>query len=181
MFLNMEIESKPSMKASPGSLQVKDKYIEPKQSANTLFHFIDEMKWLKKVLVKQKLFQRYCEEKFNFVYEKMPDIAFPMKCFCDIHLNKLSDHRTLYGGFGIAFSKEWGIEKGLQPVQYLNKNSSLDRKYHDALKAIMEEYGQSVNYLVKNHSLLLYDLFYIKPLNGKMQRKDGDKDCNFHD
>ena len=169
--------------ASPDSYQnKKSNYIEPIQSANTLFHFIDEIMYLEEALEEQKLFPRYCEEKFDFICEEIPPIAFPMKCFCDIHLNKLSSHRWLYGGFGIAFKKEWGIDNGLQPIQYINEKSSLEKKYCQEIKKALNDCGQNYKQLLEDYVLILYDLFFIKPLSGKAYREDkGEIDRNFHD
>lgn len=98
----------------------KTEYIKPKQSANTLFHFMKELDYLKMLLSMKKIVPRYCTEDFSFLDKGLPKLIMPMKCFCDIYLNKLVDHRNLYGSYGIGFDKEWLVNQGIQPIQYVN-------------------------------------------------------------
>ncbi|MBS5697337.1 MAG: hypothetical protein KHW82_14505 [Lachnospiraceae bacterium] len=58
-----------------------------------------------------------------------------MICFCDITVNRLEEHMNLYGKYGIAFSKSWGIEKGIQPLQYVNRNSILCQDFSEAFNS----------------------------------------------
>lgn len=141
------------------------------------------------------------------------EVAILQKCFCDIPFHKLADtfslngvgevyeslskderadleknntHFAYYGEYAVAFSKNWGERKKLQPVHYLNKDSQyakdfsalFDRifKYDD----IPDEYSQDV----------INRLAYIKPLRGLMQRRIVRSDSsvatveiykNFHD
>ncbi len=125
--------------------------------------------------------------------EKYNRIAILQKCFCDIPFHKLTDsfetkvleedcrilsndekreldysntHPDYYGKFAIAFSKEWGEENNLQPVHYLNQNSSytkhLQKLFNDAINSdnIEDLYADDV----------LQRLAFIKPLRGKMMR-----------
>jgi hypothetical protein len=126
-----------------------DKYLKPKQSANTLFHFMSELDHLEKMIKKQKIMPRYCTEDFSFLNSRLPKLAFPMKCFCDIYLNKLVTHMTLYGHYGIGFDKKWLIEKGVQPIQYINEKSELS----DSLSK------QFLSYFEKTNGDIPADLF----------------------
>ena len=75
-----------------GSLTLVDKTKEPKlnipisrQSANALFTFMDKFSYLKDILETKLIFPRYCRENIEYLgLNKLPEIAFPMKCFCDI-------------------------------------------------------------------------------------------------
>ena len=60
---------------------------------------------------------RYCVEDISYLkIPKLKRIAFPMKCFCDINMHRLDVHLGWYGYYGLAFSKEWGMSRGIQPI-----------------------------------------------------------------
>lgn len=127
----------------------------------------------------------------DIVYHKM---AVLQKCFCDIPLHKLMDtfelrgygeafqslsdeekldltqnntHPDFYGTYAIAFSKKWGEDKHLQPVQYINEKSDYAVRFSeyvsDALGAeeLPEHYSDDV----------LYRLSFVKSLRGIMSRQ----------
>jgi len=144
---------------------------------------------------------------------KFSEVAVLQKCFCDIPFHKLTEffelkgfgeaynalsdeeknnlkrtntHPDYYGKFAIAFSKGWGERENLQPVHYLNANSSYVREFSElidqALSAddISDEYGNDI----------LNRLFFMKPLRGVMKRTIHGEDSktkiiefikNFHD
>ena len=53
---------------------------------------------------------RYCEEDIRYLkISNLKRMAYPMKCFCDINIHKLTEHLDWYGYYGLAFSKEWGM------------------------------------------------------------------------
>lgn len=98
------------------SITVINKTKEPKlpisrQSANALFTFMNNFTYLKDILETKLIFPRYCRENIEYLgLNNLAEIAFPMKCFCDIFINKLYTHMNLYGKYGIALSKEWGLK-----------------------------------------------------------------------
>lgn len=122
------------------------------------------------------------------------DIAVLQKCFCDIPFHKLGDtfsvmgtgenflkleadekfqvehnntHFDLYGGYAIGFSKDWSERKKLQPIHYLNAESSYSEHFQrlisNALSVddVPDVFAEDV----------LYRLAFLKPLRGIMQRK----------
>lgn len=143
-----------------------DERIRPKQSANTLFHFMDNREYLMDVLSKTALIPRYCGEDISYldIYNdgvQIKNVAYPEKCFCDIPLHKMLNHRSTYGGYGIGLTKSWGVQRGLQPIQYINSNSFLTEDFRTAFHNVME---RSEEYDVDN--FLLTYMFYIKPYFG---------------
>jgi len=53
-----------------------------------------------------------------------------MVCFCDIPSGDLGIHMEKYGQFGIAFTKEFLVERGANPVFYMEQNAFLtDHRY----------------------------------------------------
>lgn len=176
------------------SITVINKTKEPKlpisrQSANALFTFMDKISYLKDILEKKLIFPRYCRENIEYLgLNKLPEIAFPMKCFCDIFINKLYEHMNLYGKYGIALSKEWGLRNQIQPVQYINNSSFIINSIQDLYNHIQElhmedDFISDKNKDIKYIENILYDrLRFIKPIYGDMYRKGKLlKNLNFHD
>lgn len=82
--------------------------------ADILFTFTDKLEYIINYLQKSTIFTRYCIENIEYLnIQKIKYIAIPMKCFCDITLHRLSTHLEWYGYYGLAFSKEWGIKRGI--------------------------------------------------------------------
>lgn len=89
-------------------------YISPKQTADTLFNFMKEREFLERTIKNKKISARYCKENVEYLNLGISEIAFPMKCFCDINMHKLGEHLAWYGYYGIAFSKKWGMKQGIR-------------------------------------------------------------------
>lgn len=141
------------------------------------------------------------------------EVAVLQKCFCDIPLHKLADtfdvigtgeqfkdlsleekfrlqhrntHFDFYGGFAIAFSKDWSERKKLQPIHYLNLESAYSSHFEKLLPVAMTAEDLPEAYVDD----ILYRIAFIKPLRGIMQRRferDSGKTIridifkNFHD
>ena len=151
-------------------------YIPPKQSANTLFRFFKEPDYLFGSIEKKAMIPRYYGENIDYLNIGFHRIAYPMICFCDITVHKLGEHMDLYGKYGIAFSKTWGIQKGIQPLQYVNRNSILCHDFSEAFKtSIMEGKEDSAT------NFLLTQMYYMKPIEGTMPRDGKNIKKNFTD
>lgn len=161
-------------------------YINSKQSANVLFKFMKEFKYLKDILVKKAILPRYYEETIDYLDIKSLDkIVFPMICFCDINLSKLEDHVHYYGKFGIGFNKSWAIKNGVQPIHYINKNSYIKNDISSIFSKALDDLSNNRlnNKLSSNEYMnyILSHLLFMKPVIGKM-RREGDYDTkNFTD
>lgn len=79
--------------------------------------------------------------------EKYPYKEFEHKnfivSFCDILPTQVEYHRSIYGKYGIALSKEWGIRNGVTPVRYIHENS----------RGAQEKYTKLKRYLPKAHQV----------------------------
>jgi len=141
------------------------------------------------------------------------EVAVLQKCFCDIPFHKLTEffelngfgeaynalsdedknnlkrtntHPDYYGKFAIAFSKGWGERKNLQPVHYLNVDSSYVREFSELMGKAL-----SADDIPDEHvNDILNRLSFMKPLRGVMKRTIHGKDSktktiefikNFHD
>lgn len=188
------------------------------QSANALFHFMNNGEYLKWILMNRAIVPRYCMENIEYLNIHVGDVEFKevailQKCFCDIPFHKLTDtselkgigevyesltneekaklekgntHPDCYGEFSIAFSKDWGENKNLQPVHYLNEESQYTAEYIKLLKSTLDKSDIPDEYT----NDILNRLAFIKPLRGVMKRpfkRKGLENCsvelykNFHD
>lgn len=151
-------------------------YIPPKQSANTLFRFFKKPEYLFESIEKRAMLPRYYGENIEYLDIGIHQIAYPMICFCDITVHRLEEHMNLYGKYGIAFSKSWGIEKGIQPLQYVNRNSILCQDFSEAFNSSKqgEKEDPATNFL-------LTQMYYMKPIEGIMPREEKNIKKNFTD
>lgn len=94
----------------------------------SLFHFTKNIETLKAILSSGIFWPRFCMEDVTWIRSGVTThVMFAMTCFCDIPLSRISAHTQTYGGYGIGLKKEWALEKGLNPVIYLNNNSPLKK------------------------------------------------------
>lgn len=156
--------------------QQDENYIPPVQSANTLFRFFKKSDYLYSALRNKALIPRFYAENVDYLSIGCHQIAYPMVCFCDINIHRLSNHLVTYGGYGIAFSKRWGIHQGIQPLQYVNYHSILCKDFSTAFTSAMqaEQTIPAIDYL-------LTQMFYLKPIEGIMPRDGKEISKNFTD
>ncbi len=167
---------------SEGALQTNQAFIRPKQSANVLFKCMKKLDYLKFTLKSKAILPRYYEEKIDYLDIKEIDkIAFPMSCFCDIHLNKLIDHMGNYGDFAIGMNKEWGIRQGIQPIHYINEYSVLGKDFSSIFNHATHAADDQRKDFSAYNNYLLTDLLFMKPLEGEMITDKGYEIRNFHD
>jgi hypothetical protein len=80
-------------------------------------------------------------------------------CFCDILPEQSDYHRSVYGNYGIAFTKRWGIQNGITPIRYIHEQSTGAKKEYynvkndlrEARKALID--GNQIDYFL---SLILH-------------------------
>ena len=156
------------------TLDSRKEYVPSKIHANSLFNFMTKLDFLINIVKTKRISARYCEE--DLEYLKIPNlrkIALPMKCFCDINMHKLEYHLEWYGYYGLAFSKEWGIQQGVQPVQYINQYSNLILDFVEAFKsALIIKPADENSSQTKMKSFLLLELMYYKPHDGLMENRN---------
>ena len=76
--------------------------------SKTLFHFTKSLPDLKSIL-KNGFYPRYSLESIAWMrLPKKDAVAFPIVCFCDIPLGRISDHIRAYTSLGIGMSQAWG-------------------------------------------------------------------------
>lgn len=168
-FLKGEIsmESK-RLENATGYIERKTSHLPSKVHPDTLFNFTNDLHFLRESLEHQKLFPRYIIEDIRYLsIPQVKYIAYPMKCFCDINLHQINEHLDWYGYYGLAFTKEWGMKKGIQPVQYINKKSELIRDFREAFRSSLKDTSDNKpKTQLSLANFLMHELMFYKPYSG---------------
>lgn len=98
--------------------------------SETLFHFTKNMEILENLLT-HGFWPRFCLEDVHWLgYEEFDYISYPMVCFCDIPLSRISEHVGFYGNFGLGMTKSWAEKNGLNPVFYVSRTSQVAKSFN---------------------------------------------------
>ncbi|MFU0923178.1 abortive infection system antitoxin AbiGi family protein [Kluyvera sichuanensis] len=82
-----------------------------KPKSETLFHFTKSSDTLE-IILKNGFWPRYCLEDIRWLeFTDVEYVSYPMVCFCDIPLSRISEHVSFYGSFGLGVSKDWAKKK----------------------------------------------------------------------
>ncbi len=107
-------------------------------STKSVFHFLPQKSILNSILKDGGFKMKYCSEEIHLSYGKFEG-AVPMVSFCDIPFSKSEKHLKSYGFYGLGLSKNWAIENKLNPVLYLEKDSSLCQMLEPLLVTTLNE------------------------------------------
>ena len=145
--------------------------------ADTLFTFMTRMEFLVKCIEKSMLSPRFCEEDISYLkIPKYKKVAFPMKCFCDINMHRLDEHLSWYGYYGLAFTKAWGMQRGIQPIQYINPDSDLRKSFSEAFAAALKADSKNESKTqCKLKDYILHEMMYYKPYEGRIKNRNTGK------
>ena len=179
--------------------------------SNSLFHFTPKEEYLLDIL-ENGFWPTYCSEDIEWLIPKdfknelekqeednfwetltkelikynISSIAYPMSCFCDIPLSKITAHTDFYGGFGLGMTKEWGIRKRLNPIFYLSDNSIIPNLIQSfLLKTAPIDFWKSIQSEKTNQNTIIQLMKFLKPLRGKMKvngkevTKNFDEECEW--
>ena len=168
------------------------------QSANTLFHFMKESRFLNDILIKKAIIPRYCKEDIAYLKIKNNGIPFNeilvlQKCFCDIPFHKLTEKLYLKGT-GENFLKCSPEEQNLLshnnthpdfygyygiafPKSWGEKNNLQPVHYLNESSSYIHDFTHLIEQLLADNDIpdicsndIIRRLTYIKPLRGKMTR-----------
>ena len=162
---------------NPDSFGNRSNHVPSRVQPDTLYNFVTKLDFIIDSLQHKRIAPRYFVEDIKYLKIPRKKAAIPMTCFCDINLNKIEYHMEFYGSYGLAFNKSWCMERGVQPVQYLNRSSDLQKEFH---RAFISSYNNSNKDLAKSkpyNSLLNYltnQMIYYKPYQGKFPILDKD-------
>lgn len=143
------------------------------QSKSTsLFHFTKDIEVLKSILTHGFYPRFHLEDTSWQEIDALELVAFPMICFCDIPIARISEHIDFYGHYGLGMSKDWALINGLNPIFYLSPKSPIARSFADALLK-----GYRFDREEKDKEMQIFqDLKFIsahsKPTSGKCVHND---------
>ena len=124
-----------------------EKYITGRSSVgyrtSSLFHYTS-MECLKAIL-KEGFYPNYCKEDFS-IGEKGCVVGIPMVSFCDIPLTRAASFMDRYKSYAISLKKEWALEKGINPILYINNMNiisalKLYKNYENTLLDKVQKFG----------------------------------------
>lgn len=133
--------------------------------SRTLFHFTKNLNVLKSILA-DGFWPRYCAEDTRWHGQAdAPTVAFPMSCFCDIPLSRISEHVNFYGQYGLGMTREWATANGLNPILYVAGENDLVTE--------LRKLNKHANSLVMEKQIpaketMRYIYAYTKPVSGVM-------------
>lgn len=151
-------------------LQLQSSSSSPLPRSSALFHYTRDIDKLQNIL-KYGFYPFYCLESLPF--GRSPEIAFPMVCFCDIPISRISEHLGFYGSYGLAMDKtNWGLANKINPILYIQNNSRLPKFIEMTVrgaKKLKEEHNED-QYLESIRNLCAY----IKCIEGEANTLDGE-------
>lgn len=147
-------------------------------STNSIIHYTDTIDNLESIL-KEGLAIKYCDESLVMEEDTKSSAAHPMISFCDIPLSHSYKHFDAYGRYGIGLSKQWAKKFGINPVLYLDKDSSISKTIAEFIKERRTK-GTNLNSKQKNNILRIK--CFSKNYSGHLKRKlVDDKNYRFYD
>ncbi len=151
----------------------KQKHTSSKIQADTLFTFTTELNHIIPIIKNRMVSPRYCNENIRYLkLHELKNIAYPMKCFCDINIHRLEEHLQWYGYYGLAFSKAWGMEKRIQPIQYINPASNLRKDFSAAFSAALKlDTKNESRAQIKMKNFLIHEMMFYKPYQGRIKNR----------
>lgn len=137
-------------------------------SSNSLIHFTKNSESLKGIL-NEGFKVKYCLE--NLVTsEGNLNYSIPMVSFCDIPLSSIKDHIIKYGGYGIGLTQEWGKAQKMNPVLYIDNNSSLAAGFYKAYMSMFT--ARKISEITENEGNLANVVRYMKNYEGELNRAE---------
>ena len=135
-------------------------------SSNSLIHFTQEKESLIGIL-KEEFKIKYCQENVITPNGNL-NYSIPMVSFCDIPMSEIKEHIKKYGAYGIGLKREWGQSNNLNPVLYIDKNSSLGAGYHNAFYDLFRD--KKITNLTETEANLANTVRYMKNYEADLNR-----------
>jgi len=135
-----------------------------KPRSNTLFHFTKNENVIFEIF-KSGFWPKYSLEDIQWQgFKDLDFIAFPMVCFCDIPLGRISDHIGFYGEYGLGLTKEWAERNNLNPLIYVSVGSDLNNCISKTMVNVLETFENNDEPVDE----IRYLIAYTKPTEGRM-------------
>lgn len=139
-------------------------------STTSIIHYTDKINKIVSIL-EHGFAIKYCVEKLHIDIGIVSNAAHPMISFCDIPLSQSHKHFKAYGKYGIGLTKEWARKKGINPVLYLDKSSSISKTFGEF---ITERRNIKSNLTKQQRKNILRLKCFIKNYDGPLKRKSID-------
>jgi hypothetical protein len=138
-------------------------------STNSLFHYTKELKVLESILSDGFFKVHYCKESIEIGTE-VGEFYVPMVSFCDIPMSEVKNHIVSYGEYGLGLTKEWASKQRLNPVLYIEHNSSLAASILTALRTFTRT-DLNIDAMIPERKSIHDILRYVKNYEGDLRRK----------
>jgi hypothetical protein len=103
--------------------------------SSSLFHFTNDIENIRLILQGLAFRATYNFENVEQFKFAKKFLAVPMVCFCDIPLKFVGPHASHYGRYGLGLSKQWAIEKRINPLQYILDDSPISLAFQHLNRA----------------------------------------------
>jgi len=136
-------------------------------SSNTLFHFTDNIDCLVSIL-RHEFFPQVSLENHGDLFNPPSgefEIGVPLVSFCDLPLSQIAEHLKFYGNYGIGLRKQWGMEKGINPVMYLHSRSSFEATLDKLILSVLRDKDE------EKKQLAMSIISFIKIYRGRIYRR----------
>ena len=136
-------------------------------STNSIIHYTDKLDSLLGI-ISEGFRIKFCSEIMQSPEYRI-NLMVPMISFCDIPFSSFQDHIQAYGSYGIGLSKQWAYRNGINPVLYMSKGSSINRKY---LNYMAETIPKKTKADIKALDFMKQLIVYAKNYQADLERKD---------
>lgn len=176
------------------------KFDDYAQSANAIFNFMKESRYLKEILEKKAIIPRYCKEDLEYLNIHNGSVAFPeamvlQKCFCDIQFHKLMQNFNLNpvgeNYLNLSSDEKKKIKRNYTHTDFYGeygiafskewgeKNNLQPIHYLNEQSLYTKHFAETINDALNTNNVsdsyvddILDRLCFIKPLRGIMKRKN---------
>lgn len=125
--------------------------------SNHIIHFTSSFKKLSNIILSNSLILSYCKEEFTIENDlTVSKAVHPMVSFSEQNINNLKEKTITYGKYGLSFNNNWIVKNKIQPVIYIDKNSSVAKSLGTLLSYRRRKTKKN------NHSLLRLPIITIK-------------------
>ncbi len=137
-------------------------------STDSIIHYTNTFDKLEHIL-KEGFGIKYCAEELKIEGEKGSLAAHPMISFCDIPLSQSYRHFDAYGKYGLGLTKVWANKMGINPVLYMELNSSISKTLG---RLLVERRNRSKSNLTKlQRNDILKIKCFTKNYSGHLKRE----------
>src|SRR5258708_22361182 len=137
-------------------------------SSSSLIHLTKEKNSLIGILT-ENFKIKHCVEDL-LTPDDVLSYAVPMVSFCDIPMSEIKEHILKYGHYGIGLDKKWAQKNNLNPVFYIDKNSSVGQAYCEAFNDLFKSSDRRITEISETERKLLDVFRYMKNYEADLDR-----------